>query len=133
MCLPWFGGSASVWNTCLVFFQGLLLVGYAYGHFAPRWLGTRRTCCFTACCCCCRCWSCQPIIGASAAPLPGSWPVPSLLRALALSVALPFFVLSTNSTLVQRWFSATAAAASPIFSMAPQRRFRSLPCSPTRS
>ena len=28
--LPWFGGSASVWATCLVFFQTTLLLGYAY-------------------------------------------------------------------------------------------------------
>jgi hypothetical protein len=30
--LPWFGGSASVWNTCLFFFQFLLLLGYTYAH-----------------------------------------------------------------------------------------------------
>src|ERR1700747_2361042 len=30
--LPWFGGTAGVWNTCLVFFQLLLLVGYGYAH-----------------------------------------------------------------------------------------------------
>ncbi|MFO0524420.1 MAG: hypothetical protein ACK515_28865, partial [bacterium] len=28
--LPWFGGSAAVWTTCLVFFQSTLLAGYAY-------------------------------------------------------------------------------------------------------
>jgi hypothetical protein len=32
MILPWFGGSAAVWTTCLVFFQSLLLFGYLYGE-----------------------------------------------------------------------------------------------------
>src|SRR5512134_3279688 len=34
--LPWFGGSAAVWTTCLVFFQFLLLFGYAYSDWTTR-------------------------------------------------------------------------------------------------
>ena len=34
--LPWFGGSSSVWTTCLLFYQGLLLVGYGYAHLVAR-------------------------------------------------------------------------------------------------
>ncbi len=34
--LPWFGGSASVWNTCLLFFQASLLAGYSYAHFSTK-------------------------------------------------------------------------------------------------
>ena len=38
--LPWFGGSPAVWSTCMLFFQAVLLVGYAYAHglvrLAPR-------------------------------------------------------------------------------------------------
>src|SRR6266576_3345876 len=34
--LPWFGGSPAVWTTCMLFFQVLLLAGYAYAHFALR-------------------------------------------------------------------------------------------------
>ena len=34
--LPWFGGSAAVWATCLVFFQTTLLLGYAYADFTVR-------------------------------------------------------------------------------------------------
>ena len=33
MILPWFGGSASVWTTCMLFFQVLLLLGYLYSHW----------------------------------------------------------------------------------------------------
>ena len=37
--LPWFGGGPAVWTNCLLFFQALLLAGYAYAH----WLGSRRS------------------------------------------------------------------------------------------
>ncbi len=40
--LPWFGGSAAVWATCLVFFQSVLLAGYAYSDFLIRKLQPRR-------------------------------------------------------------------------------------------
>ena len=36
LILPWFGGSAAVWTTCMLFFQALLLAGYAYAHFLVR-------------------------------------------------------------------------------------------------
>src|SRR6266853_393107 len=39
--LPWFGGSACVWNTCLLVFQVLLLAGYGYAHFLSRHLSGR--------------------------------------------------------------------------------------------
>ena len=39
--LPWFGGSAAVWTTCLVFFQTTLLAGYAYSDLTVRRLAPR--------------------------------------------------------------------------------------------
>src|SRR5438876_8080866 len=39
--LPWFGGATGVWTTCMLFFQVVLLAGYAYAHFAARWLRPR--------------------------------------------------------------------------------------------
>ncbi|MFT4590512.1 MAG: hypothetical protein ACI8QF_004643, partial [Limisphaerales bacterium] len=39
--LPWFGGSPSVWTTCMLFFQTLLVAGYAYAHFLSQRLSTR--------------------------------------------------------------------------------------------
>ena len=41
--LPWFGGSAAVWTTCLVFFQFLLLAGYAYSDWTMRNPSPRRS------------------------------------------------------------------------------------------
>src|SRR6516165_2702837 len=39
--LPWFGGSAAVWTTCLLFFQVVLLLGYLYAHAVTRYLRPR--------------------------------------------------------------------------------------------
>src|SRR4026208_1388166 len=36
--LPWFGGSPAVWTTCMLFFQVMLLVGYAYAHGIIRYV-----------------------------------------------------------------------------------------------
>ena len=42
MVLPLLGGSATVWTTCMLFFQAALLAGYFYAHVMPRWLGPER-------------------------------------------------------------------------------------------
>src|SRR2546421_2911127 len=42
MTLPLLGGTPAVWNTCMLFFQGALLAGYAYAHFSTKLLGERR-------------------------------------------------------------------------------------------
>src|SRR6266540_3702135 len=42
MILPLLGGTPAVWSTCMVFFQGALLAGYAYAHASTAWLGARR-------------------------------------------------------------------------------------------
>src|SRR5262245_34894715 len=39
--LPWFGGSPAVWTTCMLFFQIVLLAGYAYAHALSRFLKPR--------------------------------------------------------------------------------------------
>ena len=59
MITPLLGGTPAVWNTCMVFFQAVLLAGYAYAHFSTSWLGARnrRPCIWF--CCCCRFWFCR--------------------------------------------------------------------------
>src|SRR5262249_693869 len=42
MVLPALGGTPAAWNTCMVFFQAGLLVGYAYAHLVPTRIGLRR-------------------------------------------------------------------------------------------
>src|SRR5437868_736267 len=48
MILPLLGGSPAVWSTCMVFFQAMLLAGYAYAHATTTWLGVRRQTIFHA-------------------------------------------------------------------------------------
>src|ERR1051325_10225454 len=42
MLLPLLGGTPAVWNTCMVFFQAVLLAGYGYAHATTAWLGARK-------------------------------------------------------------------------------------------
>src|SRR4051812_41705771 len=42
LILPWFGGSAAVWTTCMLFFQIVLLAGYAYAHVLGKLAGRRQ-------------------------------------------------------------------------------------------
>lgn len=103
MLLPVFGGSPAVWNTCIVFFQVVLLAGYAYAHGSLATLGVAR-----------QRWLHGALLVASLLFLPRALagtpsmtehPVVSILAALALIAGVPFFLLSTSSSLTQRWYS----------------------------
>src|SRR5437763_3657145 len=43
LILPWFGGSAAVWTSCMLFFQMALLGGYAYAHWVNGRAGRQQT------------------------------------------------------------------------------------------
>lgn len=115
MVLPRLGGTPAVWNTCVVFFQATLLVGYLYAHLTTRWLGVRRQALVHLVVLLLPIVS-LPIAVAGNPPADGT-PVWWLLGILGLSVGLPFFVVSTTSPLLQRWFSAMPhhAAKDPYF------------------
>ncbi len=111
--LPWFGGGPGVWSTCLLFFQAMLLAGYAYAHGASRWLRPRP-----------QAWVHLALLAAALALLPivpgNSWqpedadrPVGRILLLLTATVGLPYFVLSTTGPLLQSWFSQTHPGRSP--------------------
>jgi hypothetical protein len=116
MVLPMLGGAPAVWNTCLVFFQTMLLAGYAYAHGAARYLGIRRHIVVHAA------LIVLPLlampVGLHGAPPDSSQsPVGWLLLTLVGSIGLPFFVLSTSAAVLQKWFSVTddEAAGDPYF------------------
>jgi hypothetical protein len=111
--LPLYGGSPAVWNTCLLFFQGLLLAGYAYAHFGARWLGERGQLVVHAAILLAPLALLPPHVPVDGPPA-SAWPVPSLLLALMLAVGAPFFVLTTNSSLQQKWL-ARRSGESPYF------------------
>lgn len=103
MLLPKLGGSPAVWNTCLVFFQGMLLLGYLYSHFVPKWLGARRHA-FVHLFMLMGVFFTLPTILRGGDP-PADHQAVWLLVALFLSAGLPFFALSTTSPLLQKWYA----------------------------
>jgi spermidine synthase len=107
MVLPLLGGSASVWNTTLVFYQAALLAGYAYAHVSFQRLGIRRQPWLHLALLALP-WLVLPVAVPSGwLPPPDRNPIPWLLALLALGVGLPCFVISTSSPVLQRWFSVT--------------------------
>src|SRR5579862_6396836 len=116
MVLPLLGGAPAVWNTCLVFFQVVVLGGYAYAHGATGWLGRKRHI-VVHCVLLLLPLLVLPIAMHHAPPAVGQEPVAWLLMVLAGSIGLPFFVVSTSAAVLQKWFSATddEAARDPYF------------------
>ena len=115
MLLPLLGGSPAVWNTCLVFFQGVLLLGYLYSHLTTRYLGLRRQTIVHVVVLAAVIWA-LPIAVARSDP-PAEGPAVWLLGTLFVSVGLPFFAVATTSPLLQRWYAGTQArgARDPYF------------------
>jgi hypothetical protein len=111
MVLPLLGGSPAVWNTALVFYQAVLLAGYAYAHFITRRLSYRHQIILHLF------LLCLPLL-LLPIHLPSGWlpptessPVLWLLALLGVAVGLPFFVISAGSPLLQRWFAGTGHPA----------------------
>jgi hypothetical protein len=107
MVLPRLGGSPSVWSVAMVFFQTMLLAGYAYAHIlmrvvrAPVAIGIHIA-----------------LIAAAGLTLPlaiargwgdppGSWAALWLIALFLASIGLPFFALAANNPLLQAWFVRT--------------------------
>lgn len=116
MVLPLLGGAAAVWNTCLVFFQAVLLCGYAYAHGATTLLGPRRHALVHVAVVLAPLFL-LPIGLAAGTPPPTQNPAGWLLLTLLTSIGLPFFALSTSAAVLQKWYSATddAGARDPYF------------------
>ena len=102
--LPWFGGSAAVWTTCLVFFQLALLGGYAYSDFSSRLRAKTQTTLHIVLLL--ASLAALPIVAGSAwKPAGDEDPVWRILGLLAATIGLPYFMLSTTGPLVQSWFA----------------------------
>src|SRR5690348_4782387 len=111
--LPWFGGSAAVWTTCLLFFQLVLLLGYLYAHAMVRYLKPRTQMLVHAA---------MLLVGLIALPVypSASWkpagaeePTLRILGLLAATVGLPYFLLSTTGPLLQAWYARRFKGAMP--------------------
>jgi hypothetical protein len=117
MVLPRLGGSASVWSVAMVFFQAILLAGYAYAHLLTRYLTGRYSIVIHIV---------VMLIATLVLPLTISakWGRPPaqgeafyLIGLFTASVGLPFFALAANAPLLQVWFSRTShpSAKDPYF------------------
>lgn len=117
MVLPRFGGAPAVWNTCQVFFQASLLVGYVYAHLVSTRLGIRWQVVLHGIVLLVPLISLPIAVAAGWEPAGDASPVGSLLGLLAVSVGLPFVVVSTTAPLLQAWFARSddAAAGDPYF------------------
>jgi hypothetical protein len=104
LMLPLLGGSPAIWNTCLLFFQAMLLAGYAYVHFGIRLLGVRRHAVLHVALIAASLLLVPPDVGTPEPPIHGS-PVWWLLLLLLRTIGLPFFVMSATAPLVQRWLA----------------------------
>jgi hypothetical protein len=120
--LPWFGGAPQVWTTCMLFFQLLLLLGYAYAHLLGGLADPRRQ----------RnihlaalglatvlllirllVWP-SPITPADTwKPGPGDSPAPAILGLLLFTIGPPFLVLASTGPLLQSWYARCFPGASP--------------------
>ncbi len=119
--LPWFGGGPAVWTSAMQFFQLILLVGYAYAHLLSRWDIARQRSVHLIVSLIVLIWMVlmafrwdTPVTpGVQWKPVPTATPVGQVLLVLLVSVGLPFFLLSTTSSLIQSWFSQVRRHSSP--------------------
>jgi len=107
LLLPQLGGAPAVWNTCLVFFQLVLLAGYLYAWASSRWLSSRAQVAVHLVLLVAA-FAVLPVrvIPGWVPPAEGS-PIPWLLGMLTVSIGLPFLVVSTTAPVLQHWFAAT--------------------------
>ena len=111
--LPWFGGGPGVWTTCMLFFQLLLLGGYAYAHAVTRYLRPRTQAVLHLGLLVAALASLPITPGDAWKPTAGGNPAWHILALLTVSLGLPYFVLSATGPLLQEWFRRTSPGASP--------------------
>jgi hypothetical protein len=111
--LPWFGGTAAVWTAAMLFFQVSLLAGYAYAHFLIGRLNSKRQM---------QVHGALLLISLGLLPiLPNPYwkpqavgdPTARILVLLAVTIGLPYFLLSSTSPLLQAWFVRRTGAKFP--------------------
>ncbi|NOK23279.1 ferrichrome ABC transporter permease [Corallococcus carmarthensis] len=120
--LPWYGGTPAVWTVCMLFFQAVLLGGYAYAHAVASRLRPRAQAFLhlgllvvaLGALAARASWTGSPLApGDGWRPVDEHLPVLRLMGMLAVTLGLPFFVLSTTGPLLQSWFARARPERSP--------------------
>ena len=108
MVLPLLGGTPAVWNTCMVFFQAMLLAGYLYAHASTRWLRVQHQAVLHIMLLAASFLALPIVVAAQHSEPPATgMPIGWLLRVLLVTVGIPFFLVSSSGPLLQRWFART--------------------------
>lgn len=115
--VPWFGGSAAVWTTCLLFFQLVLLAGYLYAHGTIRYLRPKMQARLHLGLLAVSLLALHVLPRAGWKPTGTEEPTRAILLLLLATVGLPYLLLSTTGPLLQAWYAtrppAGKAAAFP--------------------
>ena len=111
--LPWFGGTASVWTTCLMFFQTALLAGYFYSHVVIRRLRPRSQAILHLALLVVSAAMLPILPDANWKPVDGLHPTLRIVILLAATVGIPYLLLSTTGPLLQAWYAREHPDASP--------------------
>ena len=111
--LPWFGGSAAVWATCLLFFQTALLAGYAYADAVTRWLSLKRQVMLHTALLGAAALTMPILVGEGWRPQGSEEPISRILLLLTATIGLPYFLLATTTPLVGAWYARRFQAAAP--------------------
>ncbi len=101
--LPWFGGSAAVWATCLVFFQSVLLLGYAYSDRLSRLRSPSAQVGLHAALLLASLLALPVLAGPGWKPDGSEDPGLYILLLLTATVGLPYLALSATGPLIQSW------------------------------
>lgn len=111
--LPWFGGSAAVWGTCLLFFQSALLAGYAYADVLTRYLSMKRQVMVHGVLLVAAIIT-MPIIASDAwRPFGNEDPILRILGLLLATIGLPYFLLASTTPLIGAWYWRRHQASAP--------------------
>lgn len=103
--LPLLGGSPAVWNTCMVFYQSILFLGYLYAHHLSTRYSQHRQIQIHTALILISFFALPLALSENTVPPTDSNPTLWLLWTLFMAIGLPFFVVSTTAPLIQKWFS----------------------------
>jgi hypothetical protein len=111
--LPWFGGTPAVWTVCLLFFQSLLFAGYAYAHFTNAWLRPGQQAALHVVLLIAALALLNVLPSSTLQPRGDADPTRAILTILAVTIGLPYLVLSATGPLLQAWFAHSFPGRTP--------------------